>query len=147
MNKPVLFHRIASVLTLIHAILHTVGGVFGKPNAGPETIAVEAMKVSQFLLMGNMRSFWDFYRGMGLAVSILLTFEAVVLWLLSSLAKSDAYRLRPILVTFALAYCAMAVNSQAYFFPAPVVVELLIAACMVAAMVTTGHRAARADQA
>jgi hypothetical protein len=41
----------------------------------------------------------------------------------------------------------MAVNSQAYFFPAPVVVELLIAACMVAAMVTTGHRAARADQA
>ena len=86
MTKPVLFLRIASVLTLIHAVLHTIGGVFGKVGPGPAAVAVEAMKVNQFLLMGNMRSFWDFYRGMGLAVSIFLTFEAVVFWLLSSLA-------------------------------------------------------------
>ena len=29
--KPVLYLRIASILTLIHSILHTIGGVFGKP--------------------------------------------------------------------------------------------------------------------
>ncbi len=144
MNKPVLLLRVASVLTLLHAILHTVGGVFGKPNAGPEAIAVEAMKVNQFMLMGNVRSFWDFYRGMGLAVSIFLTFEAVVFWQLGSLAKLDAHRLRPILVTFALAYCAMAVNSYAYFFAAPVVVELLIAGCMVAAVMTARPGAVKA---
>ena len=32
--KPVIYLRIASILTLIHSILHTVGGVFGKPPSG-----------------------------------------------------------------------------------------------------------------
>jgi hypothetical protein len=47
-------------------VLHTIGGVFGKVGPGPATTAVEAMKINQFLLMGQMRSFWDFYRGLGL---------------------------------------------------------------------------------
>jgi hypothetical protein len=136
MRKPVLFLRIASILTLIHAVLHTIGGVFSSPDPGPATAAVEAMRANQFLLMGNMRSYAEFYRGMGLAVTIFLTFEAVVFWQLSSLAKKDAKRLRPVLATFAVAYCAMAVNSQNYFFLAPVIVETIIAALLVLAIVT-----------
>jgi hypothetical protein len=136
MRKPVLFLRIASVLTLIHAVLHTIGGVFSGPDPGPGAVAYEAMKVNQFLLMGNMRSYWEFYRGMGLAVTIFLTFEAVVFWQLGALAKSDPTRLRPILATFAIAYLAMAVNSQLYFFLAPVIVEALIAVLLVLAIVT-----------
>ena len=31
MTRPVLFLRIASALTFIHAVLHTVGGVFSGP--------------------------------------------------------------------------------------------------------------------
>jgi hypothetical protein len=60
MSKPVLFLRIASALTLIHAVLHTVGGVFGKIDPGPASVAVEAMKVNHFLFMGSIRSFWEF---------------------------------------------------------------------------------------
>ena len=58
--RPVLLLRIAAVLTFIHAVLHTIGGVFGKVEPGPATIAVQAMKMNQFLLMGHTRSFWDF---------------------------------------------------------------------------------------
>jgi hypothetical protein len=141
MNRPVLFLRIASVLTLIHAVLHTIGGVFSQPDPGPAAVAFEAMKVNQFLLMGNMRSYWHFYRGMGLAVTIFLTFEAVVFWQLGSLAKTHALRLRPIMVTFAIAYFAMAVNSYKYFFIAPVIVESVIAACLVWAIVTAKPQA------
>lgn len=136
MSKPVLFLRIASVLTLIHAVLHTIGGVFSSPDPGPGAVAYEAMKVNQFLLMGNMRSYWEFYRGMGLAVTIFLTFEAVVFWQLSSLAKTNAARLRPILATFATAYLAMAVNSQVYFFLLPVIVEGAIVLLLGLAIVT-----------
>jgi hypothetical protein len=136
MTKPVVYLRIASVLTLIHAVLHTVGGVFSSPDPGPGAVAVEAMKSNQFLLMGNMRSYWQFYRGMGLAVTIFLTFEAVVFWQLSSLARTDATRLRPVLAVFALAYLAMAVNSQMYFFLGPVIVEAIIAVLLVLAIVT-----------
>jgi hypothetical protein len=53
MMKPVLFLRIAAVLTFIHAVLHTIGGVFGKPGTGPATVAVQAMKMNQFFLMGH----------------------------------------------------------------------------------------------
>ena len=35
MRKPVVLLRVAAVLTLIHAVLHTIGGVFGKPPRRP----------------------------------------------------------------------------------------------------------------
>lgn len=134
--KPVIFLRIASVLTLIHAVLHTIGGVFGSIEPGPETVAVTAMKANQFVALGHVRTMWEFYRGMGLTVSIFLTAEAIVFWLLAPMAKTDRVRLRPVLAMFMLAYLAMCVNSYAYFFSAPVIVELLIALCIAGAMVT-----------
>ena len=136
MSKPVLFLRIASFLTLLHALLHTIGGVFGKIDPGPASVAVEAMKVNHFLFMGSIRSFWEFQRGMGLMVTIFLTAEAVLFWQLSSLAKTDAKRLRPILTTFAVAYSVLAVNSFTYFFLAPVIVEIVMALFLVLAIVT-----------
>jgi hypothetical protein len=136
MNKPALFLRIAAVLTLIHAILHTVGGVFGRVDPGAATIAVQAMKTNQFLLLGHVRSFWDFYRGFGLGLTILLTSESIVFWQLASLAKADAGRVRPILITFAVAYSVFAVNSNTYFFVGPVIAEVLIATSLVLAIVT-----------
>jgi hypothetical protein len=142
MMKPVLFLRIAAVLTFIHAVLHTVGGVFGEVGPGPAAIAVEAMKANQFLLMGKTRSYWEFYRGLGLVVTIMLTAEAVLFWLLGSLAKTEAPRLRPILGAFLVGYAALAVNSYAYFFLAPVIVEILIAACLGLAIVTAKPEAA-----
>jgi hypothetical protein len=140
--KPVLFLRIASVLTFIHAVLHTIGGVFGKVEPGPAAVAVEAMKTNQFLLMGHIRSFWDFYRGMGLLVTIFLTAEAILFWQLAWLAKTDAQRLRPIMATFLVAYTALAVNSYTYFFLAPVITEILIAACLGLAIVAAKPQAA-----
>jgi hypothetical protein len=145
--KPVLFLRIASVLTLIHAVLHTVGGVFGKADSGPAAIAEQAMQVNQFLLAGHMRSYFDFYRGMGLAVTILLTAESVVFWQFGSLAKSDPKRLRPILGTFLVAYAVLAVNSYTYFFLGPVIAEILIVLSLGMAIVTAKAVApARATQ-
>jgi hypothetical protein len=144
MNKPVLFLRVVSGLTLLHAVLHTIGGVFGKVDPGPAAVAVEAMKANQFLLMGNMRSFWDFYRGLGLGATISLTAEGILFWQLSNLAKSDSRRLRPILATFAIAYTVFAANSFTYFFLAPVIVELIMALFLVLAIVTAKPDAAMA---
>ena len=79
---------------------------------------------------------------MGLAVTILLTAEAVLFWLLGSLAKTEARRLLPIAGTFLVGYAALAVNSYAYFFLAPVIVESLIAVCLGLAMVTARPEAA-----
>jgi hypothetical protein len=133
---PAVFLRIAAFVTLIHGVLHTVGGVFGKPGPGPATIAFQAMVTNQFPLLGHIRSFADFYRGLGLMVTIFLTAEAIIFWQLGSLAKTDAQRLRPILATFMVAYLTLAANSYAYFFLGPVVVEICIAACLGFAIAT-----------
>jgi hypothetical protein len=135
-SKPVLFLRIASVLTFIHAVLHTSGGVFGKIPPGPAALAAQAMKVNTFMAMGNMRNFWMFYRGLGLGITICLTAESIVMWQLSPLARTDARRLRPIMATFLIAYLVFSVNSYTYFFAGPVIAEILIAACLGVAMIT-----------
>ena len=134
--KPTIFLRIASVLTLIHAILHTIGGVFSKPDPGAAAVAFAAMQSNQFLVMGLVRTYADFYRGMGLGATITMTIEAIVFWQLGSLAKTHALRIRPIVATFVVAYLALAVNSSFYFFQAPVVVEILIALCLGLAIYT-----------
>jgi hypothetical protein len=135
--KAVIYLRAASLLSLLHAVLHTIGGVFGKAEPGPQQAAVAAMKAYRFPLMGATRSYWSFYMGFGLAVSIFLTLTAVVLWQLSSLAKRDSYLLRPIYWAFLLGFVAMAINSYVYFFPPPVITELIIAACLAGAIFTS----------
>jgi hypothetical protein len=52
------------------------------------------------------------------------------------MAKSDAARLRPLLAAFLVGYAALSLNSYAFFFTAPVVVELLIAGCIGGAIFT-----------
>lgn len=89
------------------------------------------MKSTEFPVMGVTRTFWDFYQGMGLAVSVFLTFEAVIFWQLASIVRSGGYKsIRPLLVTFVAGYLALAVVSYERFFIAPVVTEILIAICL-----------------
>ncbi len=134
--KPTIFLRSASVLTLIHSVLHTIGGVFGKPAPGIAAATDTIMRANHFQMMGVTRSYWEFLRGMGLGVTIFLTAEGIVFWLLGGLAKKYTADLRPILWVFALAYLVFALNSCVYFFAAPVIVEILIAACLLFAIFT-----------
>ena len=133
--KPAICLRIASVLTLIHSVLHTVGGVFGKPAPGVATSVAASMR-SPFHVFGATRSYSDFYMGMGLGITIFLSTDALLLWLLASMAKENASRLRPLIAVFALGYLVFALNSYTFFFAAPVITELLIVACLIAAIVT-----------
>lgn len=140
--RTVIFLRIASVLTFIHAVLHTIGGVFGGATPGVQQATVAVMKANEFAVMGVMRSYWDFYRGLGLVVSVFLTLEAIVFWQLASLAKADALRLRPVLATFLMGYLGAAVVSYRYFFAGPVITEILIALCLGLAIVSAKQVAA-----
>ena len=136
-----IFLRIASVLTFVHAVLHTIGGVFGGAAPGVQQATVSVMKANEFPVMGVMRSYGDFYLGLGLVVSVFLTMEAVVFWQLGSLAKTDALRLRPVLATFLVGYLCAAVVSYKYFFAGPVITEILIAVCLGLAVNLAGRAA------
>lgn len=141
--KATIWLRIAAVLTLVHSILHTIGGVFGKTPPGPASVAVAAMQANHFVFMGATRTFADFQRGLGLAATIFLTVDAILFWLLSSLARTDGKRLRPILAIFVVGYAAFAVVSAKYFFALAAGMEVCIALCLALAWMSAG-RASRA---
>ncbi len=137
--KATLYLRIASVLAIIHAILHTIGGMLSKPNNGaPEIAIIEAMKSRSFNVMGSMRSYWDFFFGYGWLVAITLLVQGILFWQLGTMAKTNAAPLRPIILLFCLNFLATTVVAFRYFFIAPAITELLIAACLAGAYFAAG---------
>jgi hypothetical protein len=140
--KPALFLRIASVLTLIHCVLHTIGGVLSSPKPGtPEFAVVETMKSHTFNVMGSMRSYWDFNFGYGLITTINLFVQSVLFWQLGTMAKTNAPWTKQIIVLFFLSYVAMTVVAWKYFFIGPAVTEILIAGFLAAAYFTAADPA------
>jgi hypothetical protein len=123
-----LFLRAASVLTLLHCIGHTIGGVFGADAAPPpeEAPVIEAMKSHRFEMMGSMRSFWDFFFGYGLFISINFLIQAVLFWQLASLANKGVKEIRPIIACFFLGYIGFTILGWNYFFAAAAIHEALI---------------------
>jgi hypothetical protein len=135
--NPTLFLRIASVLAFIHCVLHTIGGVFSSPTHGAEEIAViDAMKSHRFDVFGSMRSYWDFFFGYGLFVALALLISAILFWQLSGYARKNAALVLPIVALFFCNYVIMAIVSWRYFFIAPAITELLIAACLGISVIT-----------
>jgi hypothetical protein len=126
--KTTVLLRSASILTFVHAVLHTMGGLLSAPEHGQDEINVlNTMKAFQFDFMGSMRSYWDFYLGFGLNVTLFLLLAAVLLWQVASLARSEPDKARPFMLTLFAAFIAMMVLSWRFFFIAPLVVEGMIA--------------------
>ena len=132
--------RIAAVITFLYFAGHTAG-IPWTPGEGPADAAViEAMKSDHFQVLGVSRTYWDFYFGWGLMISVLFLLLAILLWQLGGLAKTDAPRLRPIIAMFLLAFITNAVLGWIYFFAIPAVMSILIAICLAAAFTTAGKR-------
>jgi hypothetical protein len=133
------FLRIAAVVTLLYCAGHT-SGMPWTPYRGPEATSVlEAMKSHSFEAEGFKGTYWDLYFGFGLVISVYLLAQAAVLWQVASLAKTDAIRVRPIVVSFLIAFVINAALSWKYFFIVPVVLAGLIAICLALALVLAGR--------
>ena len=91
---------------------------------------IETMKTHHFNVMGSTRSYWDFFFGYGLFVTVFLLFYALILWYLGSLASRNLPWIRLILVFLFLNFMVMAIISWKYFFLAPALTEFLIALCV-----------------
>jgi len=120
--------RAASILTLIHALLHHFGGLTRPPSHGQGEVAVRTtMKSFQMDMMGSLCSYWDFYFGFGVFVTVSLLLLAVLLWQLAALAKSEPAKVRPFMMTLFVGFVTYVIVSWKYFFIAPLVTEAIIA--------------------
>jgi hypothetical protein len=141
MRTP-LYLRIASVLAIVHALLHTIGGVLSKPSHGaPEIAVIDAMKSQAFNVMGSMRTYWDFFYAYGWLLGLALLVEGILFWQLATIAKTNAAPIRPIIMLFCINFLITTVIAWKYFFIAPAVTEILIAAFLAAAYFSAGSPA------
>ena len=112
--------RVTSVVSFVFAIGHTLGARTSWSPLG-ETDVLNSMRTFRFQTEGVTRSYLDFYRGFGFTLSVFLVLQAVLLWQLGTLAKSDGQALRSIIVTVALASIASGVLTWQYLIPVPFV--------------------------
>jgi hypothetical protein len=126
--KPLILLRSASVLTLGHALLNTFAGLLSGTSKHQEEVTVlNAMKALHFDAMGSLRTYWDFYFGFGLFLTVNLLLLSAVLWQLASVVNTEPAIARPFIGLLCIAFLAFAVLSGLYFFIAPLIIEGIVA--------------------
>jgi len=122
--------RVASLISLLYFAGHTSGRPW-TPSKGAETDAlVGMMKSYRFEVLGSSRTYWDFYQGFGLAISVHLLVQTVVLWELGRMARTDPSRVRSLIAVFGVALLANAFLAWKFFFAPPAAFAIAIAACL-----------------
>jgi hypothetical protein len=128
--KASLFYRIAAILLALFAAGHTIGFRKTDPRWGVDAL-LAMMKGVHFDAQGFSRSYWDFYVGFGLFVSLLLAFAALVAWQLARL-PDETLRAMPLLRwSLPICFAAQTWLAWKYFFIAPIVFSIAITGCFV----------------
>lgn len=128
--KASLFYRIAAVLLLLFDIGHTSGYPWSDPKWG---VDLGSMRSTHFYVLGSSRTYWDFYVGFGLLVSVCLFLAVVLAWQLGGLPPESLARMRGTAWAFALCFAAITVLNWKHFFIIPVVFSIVITGCLIAA--------------
>lgn len=130
--KASVLYRIASVLLLLFAAGHTAGFLQVDPKWGVDSL-VAAMRSTHFDVNGSIRTYWDFYIGFGLFITVLLVFSAVLTWQLGGVPTGTLAQMRGTAWALVVCFGAVAILSWKYFFAIPVVFSILILICLTAA--------------
>jgi hypothetical protein len=131
--------RISSGLTLLFAAGHTMGAAESWSPIGDSDV-LRSMRTFEFDVSGATRTYWHFYMGFGLYISLFLLLQAVLLWLLGSLARIDPARARPFIAAVALANMLGTVIVWRFIFTLPALMSFACALCLVLALTATSPR-------
>ena len=136
--KPALLLRITSVITLLFAVGHSLGGMQSWSPPG-ETDVLRAMRSYHFDADGVSRSYLDLYLGLGFSITVYLLLQAVLLWQLATIAKVDPIRIRPMIVSLFIASVACAFLSWKFILAVPAIFCVVIAICLALAFYAAGN--------
>ena len=128
--KASLFYRIAAVLLLLFDAGHTSGFPWSDPQWA---VDLGSMRSTHFYIMGSSRTYWDFYLGFGLFVSVFLLLAMVLAWQLGGLPADSLALMRGTRWAFALSFAAITVLSWKYFFVIPIVFSSVTTLCLTTA--------------
>src|SRR5262245_2404409 len=127
-----LWLRISSVVSLLFAAGHALGGRKHWSPMG-ETDVLRAMRDVRFDVMGSSRSYLDFYEGFGHSLTVSMLLQALLLWQMASLARTEQARRRRRIAAFVLATIAGGVVAWLWIIPIPALFSAVLAACLAVA--------------
>ena len=130
--SPSLLYRVASVLLVLFGLGHQFGFRRIDPRWGVDS-AIGALKAAHFEVQGMTRTYWDFFSGFGLFVTVLLFFAAILAFQLGGLSKETLRSLGLVTWAFALSFVVISVLTWRYFFIVPLVLSSLVALCLLLA--------------
>lgn len=129
-----LWLRISSVIAVLFAAGHTLGGLkYWSPIA--DNPVLQSMRSFRFDTMGVSRTYLDFYMGFGYSLTVAQVMEAILLWQLSSLARTDAPHVRPMIGVIALATLVGSIIAWRLILPIPALFSLVLLASLAVAYV------------
>jgi hypothetical protein len=137
-----MYLRIAAVLTLLLGVGHLLGRPWTPSSDLGATVVVAGMKAHSMHVMGFDRTMMDFYQGFGLVLGVNLLAEAVILWLLADLARSDPTRARRMAAVLLVMNAAATALAGAYLFTAPLVLLGAVTLCLGAAVLAPARATA-----
>jgi len=123
-------YRTAAVLMLLYALGHSASYPWSDPGW---QVDLGGLQTKHFNILGFSRTYWDFYVGHGLFVSVLLLLAAVVDWQLGGLPAATLSHMRITAWALSLCFAALTALSWWYFFAIPIAFTSAITVCLVAA--------------
>jgi len=135
MNASLLL-RVSAVISLLFAGGHTLGGLKSWSPIG-ETDVLNAMRTFRFDVAGVNRSYLEFYRGFGFLLTVSLVMQAILLWQLGGLAKSNRAVAVPFIWTFFVPSIASGILTWKFLFPIPVYFSAVLTVCLGLALIAS----------
>ena len=139
-----MFYRIAAVLLMLFDAGHTSGFPWSDPKWG---VDLRCVRSTHFYIMGFSRTYWDFYLGFGLFVSVFLLLAVVLAWQLGRLPPESLALMRGTAWAFALCFAAITVLSWKYLFIIPIVFSIVTTLCLTAAAWLSAKQVSRPRRA
>jgi hypothetical protein len=128
--KARVLYRISAVLILLFDLGHSAGFPWSDPAWGVDT---GAMRSSHFKVLGFTRTYWEFYVGFGLVISVFFLLAAILAWQLGTLSVQTLPFMRGTAWTLSFCFAAITIINCMYFFTIPIVFSSVITVCLVSA--------------
>jgi hypothetical protein len=93
-----------------------------------------AMQGFRFRIMGFDRTYWEFFRGFALIISVLLLVMMASAWQLGTISKQSRRLALPMAITLQLGCVGLLILSWLFFFGAPIVVSAMAVVCSTGAL-------------
>jgi hypothetical protein len=130
--KASTIYRVAAVLLLLFAIVHTLAFSQSDPTWGVDAL-IRSMRSIHFDVQGFNRTYWDFFLAAGFSAVVFYLFAAIFAWQLGRLPVATLAPMRATVWAFALSFAVITVVSWRYLFIIPVAFSLAITICLTAA--------------